>query len=139
MSQDNLFICSLKQMRTTLGDFMASTDYTDIPQMPEINTHCMKVAELILKLKFSKRKNLQVTLNGLTFLILSFIDDLVQLPITQSVLLLGPSQMCSDLYAPFSPVFLSSQSPSRWQAREKDFMPAARRNIWHQSPDQNQL
>lgn len=87
-----------------------------IPQIPEINSHCMKVAELILKLKFAKRKNLRVTLNGLTFLILSFIDDLVQLPITQSVLLFGPSQMCSDLYAPFSPVFLSSQSPSRSQA-----------------------
>lgn len=28
---------------------MASTDYTDIPQSPEINTHRMKVAELILK------------------------------------------------------------------------------------------
>lgn len=76
----------------------------------------MKVAELILKLKFAKRKNLRVTLNGLTFLILSFIDDLVQLPIAQSVLLFGPPQMCSDLYAPFSPAFLSSQSPSRSQA-----------------------
>lgn len=70
----------------------------------------------VLKLKFSKRKNVHLTFDGLTFLILSFIDGLVQLPITQSVLLFDGSQICSDPYALFSPVFLSSQSPSSAEA-----------------------
>lgn len=91
---------------------MASRDCTGILQLQEINTRCVKVAELILELTFSKRKNVHLIFNGLTFLILSFIDGLVQLPITQFVLLFAPSQICSDLYVPFSPVFLSSHSPS---------------------------
>lgn len=83
---------------------------------------------------FKEEKNLQVTFNGLTFFILSFIDDSVQLPITQSVLLFDPSQMCSDLYAPFlSRLSLFSESLKIASLR-KGF-DAARRHIWHQSPD----
>lgn len=74
----------------------------------------MKVAELMLKFKFSK--NVRLTFNGLTVFTFSFIDGLVQLPITQPDLLCEPSQMCSDLYLLFSPVFLSSQSPSSSEA-----------------------
>lgn len=70
---------------------------------------CMKSSKMNPKIYIFKNNRSLLTFNGLTLLILSFIEGLVQLPITYSVLIFDPSPIFSDLKVPSPPVLLSSQ------------------------------